>query len=340
MHRVTTTTATARAARAYLARGWSPTPVEARSKSPLLTAWPSRRLGERDLGLFEGRNLGVLLGSPSAGLIDVDCDWPEAAELAPELLPPTGLVHGRAGSRQSHWWYCSPQARSRVFRVEAVAARRPTVVELRGSGLMTVVPPSVHPHEERLVWERWGEPARVPAQVLQSAVGRLALAAVLRSLGWPRGDAAAVVRQPAAEALRAIPSALHGLASVEAWLGVEDRSRPRTGAGARSGGQLVPGRASLFTEAILLRLGGVLGAAGLLGLPLREGRQSCPFHGGTSRRSLQVTRHAWRCWSGCGQGNAIHLVARALGVDYREARAWLAGQLDLRSPHHPSLPRR
>ena len=68
-------------------------------------------------------------------------------------------------------------------------------------------------------------------------------------------------------------------------------------------------------------------------------RGPCPFHGGESRRSLQVTRHAWRCWSGCGQGNSVHLVARALGFDYREARDWLAHELGLRS-HQQALPPR
>jgi hypothetical protein len=332
---VTKTTATVRAARVYLERGWAPTPVGVRSKSPLLSGWPERRLGSGDLRLFEGRNVGLLLGSPSRGLTDVDCDWPEAAELAPELLPPTGLVHGRAGSRQSHWWYCSPETRSRVFRVEGVAGRG-TVVELRSSGLMTVVPPSLHPSGDRLAWERWGAPARVPASVLRDAVARLALAAVLRSRGWTGADASHLARRPVAEILRAVGPGLREAAA--AWL--EDRPARRSKAVASSGGELVLGRGSPQTEELLLRLGGVLGAARLLCLPLREGRQPCPFHEGRSRRSLQVTRHVWRCWSGCGQGNAIHLVAKALGVEYREARTWLAGHLDLDSRHHHSSARR
>lgn len=94
---------TTRAVRAYLARGWAPIPVEARGKRPLLSRWPESRLGEGDLEIFEGRNVGLLLGSASEGLVDVDCDWPEAAELARELLPATALVHGRPSSPHSHW---------------------------------------------------------------------------------------------------------------------------------------------------------------------------------------------------------------------------------------------
>lgn len=335
----TTTSATTRAASTYLTRGWAPTPVEAWSKSPLLPGWPGRRLGREDLRLFEAGNVGLVLGSASGGLADVDCDWPEAAELAHELLPPTGLVHGRPGSRHSHWWYCSPGARNSVFRVERAARRKQTVVELRSTGLMTVVPPSAHPSGERLEWEHWGQPGPAPAGELRQAVARLAVAAVLRACGWDAREAVSLVHRPVVDVVKAVERDLHPLVPVRAWLGLEERSREGGRAG-RSGGQLVLGRASPFTEAVLLHLGGVLGAARLLGLPLHEGRQPCPFHGGASRRSLQITGHAWRCWSGCGQGGAIHLAARAMGVDYREARAWLAAELGLRSHDHPPPARR
>ena len=227
-----------------------------------------------------------------------------------------------------------------MLRPEAVPGRKATVVELRSSGLMTVVPPSLHPHGERLVWERWGEPGQVPAHVLRDAVGRLALAALLRARGWSGADAISLARLPAAEALRAAASVLGDTRTVSGWLGLQAREERPRGTATRSGGELLHGRASPLTEAVLLRLGGVLGAGRLLGLPLREGRQPCPFHGGASRRTFEVTRHAWRCWAGCGQGNAIHLVAKALRVDYREARAWLAGQLHLGSRSHPPLSRR
>ena len=326
---------TGRAVREYLAHGWAPTPVEAWGKSPLLVGWPHRRLSSNDLPLFEGQNVGLLLGDASGGLIDVDCDWPEAAQLAHELLPPTNLVHGRPGSPQSHWWYCSPGAPNRVFRVQPGAADKRTVVELRGNGLMTVVPPSVHPVGERLGWERWGPPALVQADELRGAVARLALAAVLCRLGWTTEDALRVVRRSPVD----LAHVLQHVAPVRDWLGLDGELR--RGAGRLTmGGELVLGRASPRTGAVLLRLGGVVGAARLVGLSLREGRQPCPFHGGESGRALQVTKHAWQCWSGCGQGNSIHLVARVLGVSYREARDWLEGELGLRSRHHPSPARR
>lgn len=337
-----TTSVTTRAARAYLARGWAPTPVEARGKGPLLTNWPHRRLRGEDLELFEGRNVGLLLGSASEGLVDVDCDWPEAAELACELLPATALVHGRPSSPRSHWWYSSPGVRTAVYRVQSpVSSRKPTIVELRSSGLMTVVPPSTHPTGETLGWERWGCPATIDGGELRETVARLAIAAVLVVRGWRTTDAVSLVRSPAEVVVRSVERDLLSLAPVRAWLGLEGEAfRQRRGGDARSGGQLVLGRASPRTELLLLRLGGVLGAARLLGVPLHEGRQRCPFHGGGSGRSLQVTGHAWRCWSGCGQGNAVHFAAKALGTSYREARSWLADELRLLSCDHPPPARR
>ena len=99
-------------------------------------------------------------------------------------------------------------------------------------------------------------------------------------------------------------------------------------------------RQAFRREEVLARLGGVVGAGRLLGLPLHEGRQRCPFHRGTSARSLEVTRQVWRCWAGCGRGNAIHFVSVALRLHYRDARAWLARELALRSRRTPGSPPR
>ncbi len=50
-------------------------------------------------------NIGILTGEPSGGLVDVDCDAPEARAAAAELLPPTGMISGRLSSPASHYWY-------------------------------------------------------------------------------------------------------------------------------------------------------------------------------------------------------------------------------------------
>ena len=76
------------AARAYLNHGYQPVPVPPGQKGPILIGWQRLRLTVDELPAhFNGRgNIGLLLGAPSAGLVDVDLDCPEALELAPQYL--------------------------------------------------------------------------------------------------------------------------------------------------------------------------------------------------------------------------------------------------------------
>ena len=103
------------AAHAYLDRyGWHSIPVPHRKKRPILEGWQNLRLSEEDLpSYFNGhpRNIGVLLGEPSGGLLDVDLDCPEAIQLAPYFLPET-LTFGRESKLRSHWLYVAEPADS------------------------------------------------------------------------------------------------------------------------------------------------------------------------------------------------------------------------------------
>ena len=87
-------------ARAWLKRGAAVLPLPLRSKSSddaeLAGAQAHRRRARRALRC-EPRNIGVLLGKPSGDLVDVDCDWTEAATAAAALLPRTAIF-GRASS--------------------------------------------------------------------------------------------------------------------------------------------------------------------------------------------------------------------------------------------------
>jgi bifunctional DNA primase/polymerase-like protein len=97
------------AARAYTRRGWRVVPVRPSEMSVAIVRWPEMRLDEGDLPKwFRGaavNNIGILTGEPSGGLVDVDCDAPEAVLAAFELLPETGRISGRAGNPTSHYWY-------------------------------------------------------------------------------------------------------------------------------------------------------------------------------------------------------------------------------------------
>jgi hypothetical protein len=111
----------------------------------------------------------------------VDLDAPESIELAPEFLPETDRRHGRRSKRESHRWYISADGTAKTVQFKDGES----LVELRGTGVQTVVPPSVHPSGERLVWHAKGDPATVEYADLKAAVSRLAAAALL-ARHWPR----------------------------------------------------------------------------------------------------------------------------------------------------------
>ena len=86
------------AARTYQATGWMSVPIPKGSKAPVLSGWQNLRLTDAELPQHFGRdtNIGLLLGAPSQGLVDVDLDAPEAISAADAFLPATGRMHGRA----------------------------------------------------------------------------------------------------------------------------------------------------------------------------------------------------------------------------------------------------
>ena len=174
------------AATEYNDRGWQPLPVPARSKAPNMEGWQNFRCDEDGLGHHfngEDQNVGVLLGNPSGGLVDVDLDCTEAVALAAAFLPDTDTKFGRKSKRASHWLYVSPGAATRQFKL----ATDCMVVELRSTGGQTVFPGSVHPTGEEIQWERGcdGDPAMVDASELTQHVNELAAAAVVLRC-WPK----------------------------------------------------------------------------------------------------------------------------------------------------------
>ncbi len=104
--------ATQTAADEYLERDWQPVPVAFRGKAPCCgKEWQNFRCTPEDTEQHFNRaevNIGVLLGEPSQGLVDIDLDTVEAIRLAPYFLPATGAVFGRASKRRSHYLYSVP----------------------------------------------------------------------------------------------------------------------------------------------------------------------------------------------------------------------------------------
>jgi Bifunctional DNA primase/polymerase, N-terminal len=94
-------------ARKYKAMGFAPIPVKYREKACHRLNW-DKPLREEELAesfAEDPSNIGVLLGDPSGGLIDVDLDSTEAVQLASSFLPPTDMVFGRPGKPASHRLY-------------------------------------------------------------------------------------------------------------------------------------------------------------------------------------------------------------------------------------------
>jgi hypothetical protein len=201
------------AARHYLRFGIYTVPVKPHDKRPwdfernrLRDAWEQLRVTDADIDrLFDaGGNIGVLLGAPSGGVVDVDLDCPEARCAAPYLLPGTDMVGGRESAPDSHHFFVAddpPPKASDKFLDPCIGDRkRNTILELRSTGGQTVVAPSVygaepdkgHPTPERFVWHRQGAAAKVSIDVLVTAVRGVAAAALLGRY-WPassRHDAA------------------------------------------------------------------------------------------------------------------------------------------------------
>lgn len=176
--------------------GYIPVPLLADTKKSMLSGW--RKLSfeskddvaERFQGWFEQgwTNLGVLLGEPSGGLLDVDLDHPLTRRFKDMFLPPTAAKSGRDGSPSSHFWY---RAEGIVpsTRQHKMPDNSTMIVELRSDGAQTAIAPSRHPNGELYRWEEsaWGGdigPAVVDGQVLTVQVALIGLSTVLAEY-WP-----------------------------------------------------------------------------------------------------------------------------------------------------------
>src|SRR5262245_55359018 len=177
------------AAASYLEQGFIPVPIPRTGgcKRPVLTAWQELRPTLADLdNLFDSHeplNIGLLLGAPSLGLIDIDLDVPEAIAAA-QLLPPTGWISGRESKPRSHWWYLvdnPPDKASDEFRD---LDGQTVLLEVRSTRGETVSPPSVHESGESVFWDIHEQPARIVLPDLIKAVGAVAAVALL-GRHWP-----------------------------------------------------------------------------------------------------------------------------------------------------------
>lgn len=181
----------------YHQRGWAVIDLDYRSKAIREPDWPRLVLDEEGLHkrlTGANRNIAIILGDRSDGLIDIDLDSPEALKLAEQFLPPTEAIFGRKSKPKSHYLY-KVKAPLKTTKFDDVDSRM--LVEIRSSGCATVFPPSLHESNERVVWSKNGDSAYIGAEDLNKAVRRLACAALL-ARHWPKKKGK---RQDAAMAL-------------------------------------------------------------------------------------------------------------------------------------------
>jgi DNA polymerase I-like protein with 3'-5' exonuclease and polymerase domains len=176
------------AAALYLAKGLAPIPLPIQSKDPGYSGWQHLRLTPDTLDdrfpPDQARNVGILNGAPSGNALDVDLDCPQARLAAPLLLPATGWIFGHKSSPGSHWIYRADVSLAKA-QEKYTDLDGAVLVELRGTGGLTVYPPSTHKDTgERITWETFADPADVRLLELQQAVRDVAVVSLL-ARHWP-----------------------------------------------------------------------------------------------------------------------------------------------------------
>lgn len=180
-------------------QGWSPVPIVKGTKRPAHSDWTTTRYKTQNEieSAFEGRNLGIVLGDASNGLIDIDLDSPEAVSLADGFLPVTRMIHGRESSPKSHYWYriegwpvkvtpfYDPIEKRKQETSKDYNKDRLVLLEIRGTGGQTLFPPSIHTSGEQYSWfGEWHPPAVCTYQEIEKQVRWLAAASLLARY-WP-----------------------------------------------------------------------------------------------------------------------------------------------------------
>jgi hypothetical protein len=162
-------------AKQWLRLGVRPIPLRPETKIPGPKNWTKLRIKKTDVAdhFSTTDNVGGLWGSPSGWIVDLDIDLDEATQLAPYLLPNT-LIYGRKSHTSSHYLFRSDGAKSIKCRTRTLGS----IIELRSTGLQSVLPPSVHPEGETYEIEKNTEIVEIPHAQLTRLVQQLAAAAV------------------------------------------------------------------------------------------------------------------------------------------------------------------
>lgn len=166
-------------ARDWLKEGLQPVPLHAKSKKPKGgDGWNKVIVTSQTVNdhFSESDNVGVLLGLPSDWVVDVDLDWDEAVAVARRLLPRTKIM-GRGNRPRSHYYYRVINAKTSKWL--SPPPESTTIVEVRSSGSMTALPPSMHPDGDRYQIEDDCPYTEVSLRSLDRLINAVAAASML-----------------------------------------------------------------------------------------------------------------------------------------------------------------
>jgi hypothetical protein len=177
----------------------------ANGKDAVVPEWQKRRadsLTDAEIDKWWGnghpKNLAVLLGEPSGGTVDLDCDCSETVVAAPSFAPLTPWLFGRPTRPRSHRTYRVPDTGVSIKLRDPIT--RKTIVELRGHaedgpGKYTIFPPGTRypenndiPAPEPIGWYSTSCEGDGPAEStwaeLEAVTYRIGAAALLERY-WP-----------------------------------------------------------------------------------------------------------------------------------------------------------
>lgn len=173
-------------AKSYIDAGWAVVPL-VKGEKRASGSWQKTTYAPSDFNESDG--IAGKCGEPSAWRVDVDLDSVEAIAAAKMLLPNTGLIHGRPGKPDSHYWFICPDIKTTQFQdIKDTAGKTSMLVEVRSTGGYTALPPSGHPSGDVLAWVIERPPLTMTQEDLYAAVRSVALAALL-ARHWPGSGA-------------------------------------------------------------------------------------------------------------------------------------------------------
>lgn len=157
------------AAMSYVKGGYHTIPLK-RDKTPMWKEWQERALTEGEvMSMYGGEtqpNIGWVLGDGSQRICDYDMDWQEARLLAPIFWPQISAYSpfGRKGKLVGHFLFqCAgvngrikqfklPESFPASLKAKFPDAHKMVILEVRGNGQYTMVPPGRHENGDEVVW--------------------------------------------------------------------------------------------------------------------------------------------------------------------------------------------